>query len=553
MALQKSLVLFFLYFVLLFSSKADSANNFYITDFGAVGDGSTLNTRAIQAAIDSCARSGGGRVWFPAGTFLSGTLYLKDNVTLYLDIGATLLASVNIEDYPLNVCDAPSYSDSYVARALIWGENLANVGIIGRGKIDGQGAKFRDKKPTPEEWKELVSFFKDTTRYRPQARYINRPYIIRLISCRNILVEGITMINSPMWMQQYLNCDLLTIKNITVNNHGAHNNDMMDIDGCRNVIISGCHGDTDDDGITIKSTGPWPTENVVISNCLISSFCNAIKMGTESSGGFRNITISNCVIRPSTAPDKIYGRAEGLAGIALEIVDGGTLDGVAIYNISIVGTTAPIFIRLGDRGRTYKPNMPAPPVGVLRNVVISNIVATGAGDAGCSITGVPGHAVENVTLSNIKIHFVGGGARELSEAIVPENEKKYPESTMFGVLPAYAFFSRHVNGLTFRDVTLSYEQPEQRPVLIVDDVQNLKIDNLSAQTATEAPAQMVVRNVHHALVSHCGPQAPVFLRLENKCRNISVIGNDLSRVDTPFSFDADTPQGVVYAKNNRMK
>ncbi len=524
---------------------------FRVTDFGAVGDGVTVNTQAIQAAIDSCARKGGGTVVIPKGTFLSGTIYLKNGVNIHLEQGATLLGSPNVEDYPLNTCNFPSYSDSYVGRALIWGENLSDVGITGHGKIDGQGVKFRDNRPDPDEWANLVAFYRDTTRYRPEPGYINRPYLIRFISCRNVRIEDVTLLNSPMWMQQYLNCDFVRIQNITVYNHGSRNNDMIDIDCSRNVIISGCYGDSADDGITLKSTGPLPTENVTISDCVVSSFCNAIKMGTESSGGFKNITISNCVIRPSAEPNVIYGRAEGLAGLALEIVDGGSLDGVTISNISMKGTTAPIFMRLGNRARPSQPNLPSPAVGAFRNVIVSNIAATAAGNTGCSITGIPDQDMENVTLSNIKIHFVGGGSKEQSEAVVPEHEKKYPESTMFGVLPSYGFYCRHVNGLSFRDVTLSYEQPDQRPAFIGDDVENLKVDNLNAQVETNVLAEMVFRNVRGAMITHCNPTATTFLRLQDHCENITLIGNDFSRVREIFSRGETTPKSAVYVSNNR--
>ncbi|MCK4990066.1 MAG: hypothetical protein KAS29_06250, partial [Bacteroidales bacterium] len=388
------------------------------------------------------------------------------------------------------------------------------------------------------EWDIIKAIYDDRTRYRPQARYINRPYIIRLINCREVLVEGISLRNSPMWMQHYLNCDFVTIQNITVYNHGSYNNDMIDIDCCRNVVINNCFGDSDDDGITIKSTGGVPTENVAISNCVISSFCNAIKMGTESHGGFKNITITNCVIRPSSEPDLVYGRREGLAGIALEIVDGGALDGITISNIAISGTSAPIFMRLGNRARKYRPNITPPPVGTFRNVLINNIVASGAGGTGCSITGIQGHLIENVTLSNIKISFTGGGPKQLVNQDVPEHEEKYPESTMFGVLPAYGFFCRHVDGLTFRDIDINYTESEYRPALICDDVHNLKLFNFDAQGSKEVAAHIILRNSHDLFISGCTPtNTDAFLLLEKNSSRINIIGNDFKGVNRPFIFD----------------
>ena len=346
---------------------------FSVTDYGALGDGKNKDTAAIQKAIDAANNASGG----------TGTIYLKSRVTLHIDFGATLLGSTDGDDYPANPCGFRSYTDQYVRQALLWGENLHDVAIIGRGTIDGQGAAFKD------------------------LPWLKRPYAIRLITCRNVLVEGLTLRNSAMWMQHYLACDFVTIRGINVYNHCNGNNDMIDIDCCRDVIVSDCFGDTDDDALTLKSTADRPCENIAITNCILSSHCNAIKMGTESNGGFKNIAITNCVIRPSNVREAYAGTPNGLAGIALEIVDGGVLDGVTISNLSIDGTTAPIFVRLGNRARPFKKNMPKPAMGALRNVVISNIVATGASKTGCSITGLPGHPVRNVTLSNIKLSSAG--------------------------------------------------------------------------------------------------------------------------------------------------
>lgn len=529
----------------------DPGGSCNVVEFGARGDGKTLNTRAIQAAVDACAENGGGTVHFPPGTYLSGTIYLKDHVKLNLSPGALLSGSKRMEDYPLNRCDFPSYSDKYVGRALIWGEGLKDTGITGTGTIDGQGASFRDNLPGETEWTKVVAFYDDSTRYRPHEKYINRPYIIRLISCSDVLVKDISLRNSPMWMQQYLNCDFVSIQNITVYNHGSYNNDMIDIDGCRHVVISNCFGDTDDDGITLKSTGALPTENVTISNCIVSSFCNAIKMGTESSGGFKNIAITNCVVRPSNAPEVIYGRREGLAGIALEIVDGGILDGVTISNIVISGTTAPVFLRLGNRARRYQPDITAPPAGKFRNVIISNIVATGAGKTGCSITGIPGDRIENVTLSNIKISFAGGGTKQLVNKKVPEHEEKYPESTMFEDLPAYGFYCRHVDGLTFRDIDIDYAEPEYRPALICEDVSHLKLFSFNARVSQAVPAQIILRDSHDLFISGCQPaHTDLFLLLENNSSQISITGNDLTGVNRPLLFDKSIRTETLHVAHN---
>ena len=247
---------------------------------------------------------------------------------------------------------------------------------------------------------------------------------------------------------------------------------MIDIDGCRNVVVSDCVGDTDDDALTLKSTGAQPTEHVVVTNCILSSHCNALKAGTESSGGFKDIAISNCVIRRSSVKENRSGRPEGLAGIALEIVDGGTLERVAISNIVIEGTVAPIFMRLGNRARPPQKSDPKPSTGIFRNVSISNVVATGASKTGCAFSGIPGHPLENIMLSHISIAFAGGGTRVVDK--VPEVEDKYPESTMFGPLPAYGFYFRHVRNVHLHDVELKCDTPDARPSIVAVDARKFK-------------------------------------------------------------------------------
>ncbi len=432
-----------------------------VRDFGAKGDGATLDTRAIQAAIDSCSKRG-GTVVLRGGTFLSGTVVLRSNVRLEISAGATLLGSTNPLDYPAMSVDIPSYNDSFLNQSLIFADGQKNIAITGMGTVDGQGGAF-----------------KVTTNKKPD-RYRNRPFGLRIVNCGNVLVENVTMTNSAMWMQQYFACDGVVIRGIKVYNHCNKNNDMIDIDSSRNVVMSDCFGDTDDDAITIKSTTGRIAENITISNCVVSSHVNAIKLGTESHGGFRNITISNIVVRPSAHPTKIYGTANGLGGITLGMVDGGILDGVVISDIRMDGVANPIFMRLGNRGRTYFAGQEKPGVGTFRNVSISNIVATGAGENGCALSGLPDYPIENISLSNIRIQFAGGGTAVDATREPPENEKGYPGSTIFGRLPAHGFFVRHASGVILNNIHLSSGQSDLRPALIADDVADLDVQGLRA-------------------------------------------------------------------------
>jgi polygalacturonase len=419
-----------------------------VRDLGAVPDGKTLCTAAIQQAIDRCSESGGGTVNLPPGTWLSGTLFLKNNVTLYLEAGSTLLGSADPKDYPENIVKTRSYTDNYVKQSLIAGENVQNVAIRGRGTIDGQGAKFR---------------FRDNGYHR-------RPYLIRLVGCRDVLIEDVFLRNSAMWMQHYLACDRVRIRGIRVSNHVNANNDGIDIDGCHDVLVSDCIIDSDDDAICLKATSPRSNENVTVTNCVLSSLCNALKMGTESTGGCKNLTITNCAIHKPRPSER------GIAGIALEIVDGGDLDRVTISNITIDGYLSPIFLRLGNRARPYTNGAPRRPVGTFRNVILSNIVATDASKIGCPIAGIPGHRIENVTLSNIRCQFEGGGTAADARRKIEEKEDAYPECAMFGKLPAYGLYCRHAKGLRLLNVQLAPSLPDGRPAMVFDDVEDVLVD-----------------------------------------------------------------------------
>ncbi|MBN2290802.1 MAG: glycoside hydrolase family 28 protein [Pirellulales bacterium] len=527
---QKVLVLG-LCFYLMLASISRGAQSVDIRELGAKGDGVTMCTKAIQEAIDRCAETGGGTVRLPSGTWLCGTLYMKNNVTLWLDGGCVLLGSKELADYPKNIPATRSWTDRYVNRSLIAGEGLKNIAIRGRGTIDGNGSAF------------------------PMKEYLIRPYIIRLVKCRDVLVEGIRLQSSPMWMQHYLACDRLTLRGLTVFNHVACNNDGIDVDGCSDVCISDCFIDSDDDAITLKSTLGRPCENVAITNCVASSHCNAIKMGTESHGGFKNITISNCAVCSPRYSKCKYGTQRGLAGIALEIVDGGHLDRVAIDNIAIRGVGVPIFLRLGNRARIFTDGIPKPDVGTFRNVSINNIVATDVDKIGCAICGIPGHRIENVSLSNIQITFEGGGNVEQTRRNIPENEEKYPESKMFGPLPAYGFYCRHVKGITMSNIRLRTTKPDQRHALVCDDVQNAGIAGLDAQFAPGAEAVIGLKQVQDAAVRGCQAATPVdtFLKIEgDKCSNVTVLSNNLAKVKKVVALGPNVPEKTLAVIGNRM-
>ena len=494
-----------------------------VKTFGAVGDGVTLDTKAIQETIDKTAEAG-GTVYFPAGKYLIGSVFLKSNVTIYVSSGATIIGSKSLSDYKEHQPKLKSYNDVFLKYSLFYAEDAENISIKGEGTIDGQG-----------------SAFKVTTKEKPQ-RYMNRPFVIRFVNCKNVRIENITLKNSPMWMQQYLGCQDLFINKIKVYNHSNKNNDMMDIDGCKNVVISDCIGDTDDDGITLKSTSPLITENVTINNCVLSSHCNAIKFGTESTGGFRNINISNIIVKPSAADSVITGFANGISGITLATVDGGIIDGVIISNIRIDGPQVPIYLRLGNRARKYSADAPEVGVGSFKNVSISNIIADNVGAYGCSITGLPGYYVENISLENISINFAGGVTINNFNTEMKELEDSYPESTMWGNLPAYGFYLRHVNDIKFSNITVKFKTKDVRPAIFCSDIENAIFNQMSISIDKSAESVIVFDNVRNSIISNSNIDNEVnsFLNVIDKnSRDIYLMNNVLPKVKELFSAPAE--------------
>ena len=439
------------------------AADYNIMKYGAVNDTTQLSTSAIQQAIDDCNRDGGGRVVIPTGSYKIGTIIIKSNVHLHFEHGATLYGSTRLEDYLPMKSDYVSLRTQTSTVQLIYADKVNNVVIDGYGTIDGRGRSFKKLSWNDEG--------------------ITRPHLLRFIQSQDITVKDITLKNSGCWMQHYLACDRLVIDGIKVFNRNNYNNDALDLDGCHAVTVTNMIADSDDDGITLKSTSPRLCENIKITNCVVSSHCNAIKLGTETNGGFRNINISNINVKPSTDQrEKFFGQWIGSSAISLEIVDGGTMENVHVSNINVEGTEAPIFIRLGNRGRgyAYKKNgndfdtlIPIDHVGTINGIHLDNIQIRNAGAMGCSITGLPNHPVENVWLSHINIHHKGGitsaDLPAIEKSVQDEKEKDYPESTMWGNLPAKGFFVRHARNIHFNDVTIQTEQPDIRPDFIQVD------------------------------------------------------------------------------------
>ena len=509
-----------------------------VMDYGAKGDGTSLDTKAVQQAIDAANKNGGGTVFFPAGKYLSGTIFFRSNVSIYLDAGATLLGSKNLDDYPKTICEYRSYTDNYTVRSLIYAEKMENISIMGMGTVDGQGAAFNHFQT------------------REDPGYKQRPYMFRFIECKNIKVRDITIINSPMWVQHYLACEDVLIDGITVNSFVAWNNDGIDIDSCSEVRISNCNINSGDDAIVLKATSDRPCKNVVVTNCIISSHCNAFKLGTESNGGFMNIAFNNSIIHSTR-----------LAGIALEMVDGGNLERISINNLNMENCGTAIFIRLGNRARPFLSKGPGggnaawtldnkkdaiiPGMGLLSDIMISNIQATGIGQVGCSVSGIPDHPVQNVTLKNVRIEYIGGGTSDLIDREIPEVEKNYPEYGMFGTLPSYGFYVRHANNIRFENFELKYKDKDHRPAVIFEDVQNLDLVDIDGKAEPTTAAVIIMDRVRDAMISACRPTQKLNCFIEAKnSSNIAIINNNFAKITSIIKIGEGMTKDDIYSSSN---
>jgi polygalacturonase len=474
--LQMKFLISLIAFVSSLNLNAQSSKVFYnVKEGGARGDGTTMDTKVINKIIEDAFAAGGGTVYFPAGNYLSGSIRLKSNICLFIDQGATLIAASDSTEFDKpekSVNDTyQDYGHSHWHNSFIWGEKLHDVSIIGTGMIWGKGlvrnGRNGDEKPNKA---------------------------ISLLLCRNVIIKDISILHGGWFAILATGVDNLTIDNLKVDT----NRDGFDIDCCKNVRVSNCTVNSPfDDGICLKSSFGLgytkATENVTITNCQVSGYdegtlldgtfkreykrysdssaTGRIKFGTESNGGFKNITITNCVF-------------EYCRGLALETVDGALLEDVTISNITMRDIlNAPIFIRLGARMRG--PDTIA--IGQCHRIIISNIVAWNV-DArhGAIISGLPGHDIEDLQLSDIRIYYKGGGTKDSVNRIVPEYEKEYPEPGRWGVMPSYGFFLRHIKNLKLRDVQVSFMKNDFRPPFILDDVKGAVISDIQAQKNADA-------------------------------------------------------------------
>lgn len=397
-----------------------AATDYNALQQGAVGDGKTLNTKSLQSAIDALHAKGGGQLYFPAGRYLTGSLQLKSNVTLYLEKEAVLLGSTSPYDYPgFSTEKELKVNNDHFDQALIYAEGAENIGITGEGCIDGQGRELALTIDSLHHTGELVDKHYNTYRKRPNTR----PKLLFMRNCRKVELRKTNFRSGAAWGLSFSLCVDLTIDSLHVENRAYWNNDGIDISDCKDVRISNCFINSADDGICLKShnRGAW-NDRVSISNCHIISSASAIKFGTESLGGFKNVTIDNIRVKDTFR-----------SAIAIESVDGAEIENVKLENIEIV---------------------------------------------------CPGRATRGMAYMSVS---------RLKD--VPENEKGYPEFTMFEELPSWGFYVRHVKGIQMHNVKLRLQEDDFRPAFVFDRVSDVRLSDISLPENKKA-GQVVLRQTN---------------------------------------------------------
>ena len=508
------------------------ANDVDVTNYGAKGDSITLNSVAIQKAIDECSRTGGGKVIFSAGKYLTGTIVLKDNVTLHLQKGAVILGSTNVEDYK-NMDPFVDGLGIDVGWALVVAVDAKNIAIEGEGAIDGQGSKLKAQ-----------HILTDT---RPEGeRWGRRPFLLRIVRCNGVAVKGVTLYYAAAWTSHYFQSTNIQIENVKIISRGVAHNDGIDIDGCQHVRIKNCDINSGDDALCFKTTSSkMACSDIVVTGMRLKSNQGAIKMGTESMAPFENIKISNCYI---------YETNNG--GVKLLTVDGAHLRNVEVSNIEMVDVRTPILVRLGSRLSVFRKGQDVQQqTGTLENVVIRNVKAKASDSAqlkppsGILITGVPGHYITNLTLENIQIDLLGGGTIENSRVEVPEAIDKYPEVKTFGpTVPAYGVWARHVKGLKLNNITFRLKTNDLRPAFICEDGKDIKIDNCTLPETTGAQSIVRLQNVDGALITKTivGGSAECFVRIEGgNGKSIRLVKNETKGIKKRVEVSAEVKPGTV--------
>lgn len=518
------------------------ARIYNIRDFGAKGDGKTLDTAALQAAIDACTRDGGGTVLVPAGTFVIGTTALKSNVTLHLAASATLLGSGDGKDY--HAIDAiPLNGDSTLGDgnwALLYAVEARNITVEGQGTIDGQGHLFNNYGQRDQPPPAGIS--------GPQ-----RPYHLLFHRCQNLVVRDLQLLRCAFHSIRVIQSERVRMEGLYIHNRVNVNNDGFHFISTRYLTISNCVLLVQDDACALFGSCQF----VTVTNCVFSTRWSVFRFG---GGDVKNISVSNCVIYETYGcPIKIgAGRM--------------TLENVSFSNLILQDVTGPIAVNFTGRSRNEDGGAPPAPEGFVRNLSFSNIRASvvaapqperytdmptigriypGEQHSCITLNGLDGVWIENVTFSDVHVTYAGGGSAQLAaKRNVPQITREY-----FGVWgeepvgpPAYGLFARNVKGLTLSNVRFTVMEPDLRPAMVLDNVQDASIHSLAVQGNPAAESVLRFTRAKAVLLtaSRVLTESAAFLQIEGEGNsNVIIDGGDLTKAAAPLALYAGAKKTAV--------
>ncbi len=499
-----------------------SSGIYNITDFGAVGDGKTLDSKAIQSAIDSCSKDSGGTVLVPSGNFLTGTLELKDNVTLKISATGRILGSEKIGDYSRGE-GVPEGNGNY---CLIYAANARNITIEGSGTIDGNGAAFFNGRG-------------DGTGPGQRGGNMERPHLIIFYNCSNLFVHDVFLTRSAYHCMRILNCKYVKLEGIRIYNRVNKNNDGFHFGSSEFVNISNCNVKCQDDACALFGSNKF----VTITNCTFSTRWSVFRFGGGEPG---NITISNCVIYET------YG-----CPIKMRFGSGDVAENITFSNIIMNNVTGPISLDLGSRPRRKSSSgVSERPKGILKNIFFNGIYATvvdsplqisdmpfppsvwkGEKRQCIVLNGVDGSYLENISFTDVHVTYEGGGtAEEAGNRNVPEIAGEYFQ---IGTPPAYGMYARNVKGLTLDNVSFNYVNSDLRPAIVFDSVAGASINNMCVEGNINSESALRFIDSKDILLTATRLTSPanVFLQVEGKGNmNIKIDGGDLTKSKKILNF-----------------
>jgi polygalacturonase len=487
---------------------------FNITEFGAISDKTTLCTAAVNAAIRAATTAGGGTIYVPAGQFLTGPIRFQSNLTLELDAGASLIFSPDPAEFPL-VFTRWEGAECDVYAPLIYGSNLENVAVIGRGILDGCGEYW---------WRE----------FRANHMKIPRPRFISFENCENVLIEGVKIINSPAWTINPIRCNNITIHKVNIKNPAdSPNTDGINPDSCKNVHISDCHVDVGDDCITLKSGTEAcreriPCENITITNCTLVHGHGGVVIGSEMSGGIRNAVISNCVFEGTDRGIRIKSRRGR----------GGVVEDIRIDNVIMKGVITPFvmqeYYHCGPGGKEphvwdKNPHAVDGTTPVFRRIHLSNITAREVGATAGFLYGLPEMPISDISFINVALHL----ARNAEPALPAMMDQLQP-------MKQQGLICNHVKNAFFCNVMVS---GHAGPAFTFENANQIELSFCGALDADPGSPVFQLQDVTQATIraSRSDPELKNFLTIKgSQAAGIELSGSNVNAEQISFQDGADS-------------